>query len=422
VKQEKSHNNELAKVSDINKSKAILKRINWDFHEKNILGTGQNNPIKCSSHFWGPATFVPEIPFTLIEVLSTPGAVVYDPFSGVGTTYFQSLILNRNPIATDICKVNTTFIESFLTLFDPNINLRNLLEATSLIINNYHPETEYSKEFFENILMSKLKPWYSEKTFNRLAFLFKIRSEAKDPVMRAALWISTSCILRTLSSQDRGWGCIADNVLPKPEQLKDKDVFGLFLGHFHRLIKDISAHIECAPEGFAQFYRNVAINPRIYHTDVRANLLIENKSVDLIVTSPPYPNMTDYANSRRLSYYHMGIEPSIDSKLEIGARIRRTAKGSVETYISSMESANSEIISKLKIGGLACYVMPVFEGDKQNNIVRQIAVEKVMKKLEDFSLVLEDNYERILPKLHRQHNLNWTKLLERERIYLFRKV
>ena len=55
---------------------------------------------------------------------------------------------------------------------------------------------------------------------------------------------------------------------------------------------------------------------------------VPDNSVDLVITSPPYPNMTDYVTSQRLSYYFLGLGLADKSRLkdldlEIGPRIRR---------------------------------------------------------------------------------------------------
>ena len=68
-------------VNDLPKVKAILKNINWNFYQKSTFSSYETRPFKCSTYHWLPATFVPEIPFTLIEVLTLPNAIVYDPFS-----------------------------------------------------------------------------------------------------------------------------------------------------------------------------------------------------------------------------------------------------------------------------------------------------------------------------------------------------
>lgn len=91
-----------ALVTDLRTARSVLRNVNWNFYEKTAFSPGEMHPFKIRAHHWCPATFVPEIPFTLIEVLTIPNAVVFDPFGGIGTTYFQTLLLNRKPLSTDV--------------------------------------------------------------------------------------------------------------------------------------------------------------------------------------------------------------------------------------------------------------------------------------------------------------------------------
>src|ERR1700693_5347342 len=92
----------MSQLNDIRKARATLKNINSDFSMRNTGNRDQLSPFDCLAYHWYPATFVPEIPFTLIEVLTKPGANVYDPFGGIGTTYFQALLLQRRPFTSEI--------------------------------------------------------------------------------------------------------------------------------------------------------------------------------------------------------------------------------------------------------------------------------------------------------------------------------
>ena len=209
-------------VKDFSTAKAILKNINWNFYQKGTFSPYEIRPFNCRKYHWYPATFVPEIPFTLIEVLTLPGAVVYDPFAGIGTTYFQALLLGRKPLATEICRVAIKYMHSLFILFNPKINFDNLRENIKKMLKDFNPSSNYISDVPKNTLINNLKPWYSEKTLNQLSFLFIKEASCSDKTTRAAMRIFISAILKTVSSQDRGWGCIADNVLPKKEQIKDK--------------------------------------------------------------------------------------------------------------------------------------------------------------------------------------------------------
>jgi DNA modification methylase len=414
-------------VKDLDRSKAILKNINWNFYQKNTFLSNEVRPFKCTSHHWFPSTFVPEIPFTLIEVLTFPGAVVYDPFSGIGTTYFQALILNRLPRATEICKVSYEYGKSLFVLFNPEINLTSLMEDLKKEKNLFDDKKNYLPDLPENILIDELTPWYSQKTLNQLAFLFVEEANCNNKEKKAAMRITLSALLKTLSSQDRGWGCIADNMHPKNAQIKDKKVFDFFNKHSSKLLRDISDNLRYLKSNPSQIdlyksnYEKLKAKGTFYNKDVRECTEIPDNSVDLVVTSPPYPNMTDYVTSQRLSYYYFGFDLLTDSKLEIGARCRRFKKDSLESYSKDMQRANNSISKKIREGGYACYIMPRFNKDKENNIKRREIIDNLMSLLPiENGLTKEGEFERILPQLRRSHNLKWASL-ERETIYLFKK-
>lgn len=413
-------------VNDINESKATLKNINWNFYQKSTFSPHEVRPFNCRRHHWFPATFIPEIPFTLIEVLTLPNAVVYDPFAGIGTTYFQAIILNRKPLATEICRVAVEYMRSLFILFNPKINFDDLKEKFNKMLKGFNPHEDYISDVLENILINELKHWYSEKTLNQLSFLFIKEASCSDKVAKAAMRISISQILKTASSQDRGWGCVADNVLPKKEQIKDKEVVRLFENHISILLEDISEHLRYVDSMYGQRYKELAGMETILYEDIRECKMIPDNSVDLVVTSPPYPNMTDYVTSQRLSYYFLGFD-LVDNKglkdrnLEIGARSKRSRKDSIASYCKDMQKANEVISKKIKRGGYACYVMPVFNGDNENNRNRKRIIHKVISSMDEYDLIKEDEYERVLPQIRRSHNIKWATL-EREKIYLFRRA
>jgi DNA modification methylase len=407
-------------VKDINSAKVILKNINWNFYQTSAFSPYEVRPFNCRKHHWFPATFVPEIPFTLIEALTLPNATVYDPFAGIGTTYFQALLLSRKPLATEICRVAIEYMWSLFILFNPEINFGNLKDNFKKMLNDFNQHKDYISSAPKNVLIEKLKPWYSERTINQLSFLFIKEEDCRDEAMKAAMRISISAIFKTTSSQERGWGCIADNVLPKQKQIEDKEVFHLFNTHVNRLLDDVSEHLKSTMPGYNSLYKELSEKKTIFYDDIKECRSIPDNSVDLVVTSPPYPNMTDYVTSQRLSYYFLGIELT-DRDLEIGARSKRSRKDSLDRYLKDMQKSTEVISRKIKSGGYVCYVMPIFGGDNENNINRRRIVEKIMSGMNEYYLMKEGEYERILPTIRRSHNIKWASL-EREKIYLFRKV
>ena len=411
-----------ALVREVNEIRSILRNINWDFNQKFSFSPSGVKPFNCRKHHWFPATFVPEIPFTLIEVLTYPQAVVYDPFAGIGTTYFQALLLCRRPLATEICRVAIEYMQSLLVLFNPDLEWKVLKERIKNILTDFDPSKDYIGSV-PDTLIKNLKHWYSENVLNQLAFLFVKEANCQDNILKSAMRISISAILKTASAQGRGWGCIADNVLPKNYQIensKNKNALYLFEKHINNLLKDISEHLRYVPKEYKQLYQDIKEQKTIFYEDVRKCAGIPDESVDLAVTSPPYPNMTDYVKSQRLSYYFLGFDLNKDLMKEIGARSKRSRKNALQSYFEDMRKSIEKISKKLKFGGYACFIMPIFAEDNKNNRERKLIVDKVIKSTIEYGLFLVDEYERILPSIRRSHNIKWATL-EKEKIYIFRK-
>jgi DNA modification methylase len=408
---------------EANRARPILDSINWNFSTPFTVGRSGMSLFDCRKHHWYPATFIPEIPYTLIEVLSKPGDVVYDPFSGIGTTIFQALLLGRKPYATELGKVSVDFMLSMWELFNPRTDISTVLTDFDKIKATYDPSKDYSKALRKTLIkVESLRPWYAEGTFNQLMYLTLSETRCRRPGTRAAMRVVLSATFKAACAQDRGWGCIADNVLPKPKQKgKEKNALEQFGRKLNILIKELSEIRTALPSTTEKFLSTTNVSSRITKVDARQDSSVPDSSVDLIVTSPPYPNMTDYALSQRLSYYWLGGDPSDDLAFEIGARRKRNLSTAIQKYRDSMKDVMKVLSSKLKIGGYACFVMPGFEGDKQNNTERKQVVQECLAFLPANGLVLEQELHRILPTLRRHHNQKWTTL-EREYIHIYRKV
>ena len=86
---------------DNSEIKKRLNSINWNFDFTIDYGEDALNPFNCRKYYSYPATFIPEIPYALIEILSQKGDVVLDPFFGTGTTGAVAKKLGRHFIGIE---------------------------------------------------------------------------------------------------------------------------------------------------------------------------------------------------------------------------------------------------------------------------------------------------------------------------------
>ena len=71
----------------------------------------------------------------------------------------------------------------------------------------------------------ELSGWFEKSTFNEISFLFEQFDHLQDQIVQNVMKLILSSILVTLSSQNKGWAYIADNVKPKKDELKKKRAF-----------------------------------------------------------------------------------------------------------------------------------------------------------------------------------------------------
>ena len=410
-----------ALVADAAAANHILANINWNFSTPFSVGRSGTSLFDCRKYHWYPATFVPEIPYTLIEVLTMPGAAVLDPFAGIGTTIFQGILLGRRPYAVEISRVAVEFMRAMWLLLSPSTDLSRGGEFLQEVGDGYDAGKDYRSSLdSSDVLLDSLRPWYSEAAFNQVAYLILRERKCRHSI-RPAMRIALSATLKAACAQDRGWGCIADRVLPKPDQLKGtKNVLQTFFRNVSTLVRDVQAVKETMTPDASQFLETADAETRIVRADIRQCTSLRKESIDIVVTSPPYPNMTDYSLAQRLSYYWLGEDPAEDLALEIGARRKRSRPDPIGQYLEGMRCAIKVICDAIKPGGYACFVMPSFESDTQNNDIRKQAIQDCLSSVSGHGLVLEQTLCRILPMRRRQHNQKWASLTK-EGIHVFRK-
>ena len=85
---------------------------------------------------------------------------------------------------------------------------------------------------------------------------------------------------------------------------------------------------------------------------------IGDSSVDLIVTSPPYPNATDYHLYHRFRLFWLGFDPRELAAIEIGSHLRHQRNGSgFEEYQRDIAAVLSGCYTALQPGRYAVFVV-----------------------------------------------------------------
>ena len=341
------------------------------------------------------------------------GDVVLDPFGGIGTTFIQSLSLERIPYSCDINPVATNVCKTLYMLFDPSINKEIIRGQLLQLCKGYDETKEYTTGL--STQRKELSGWFEKSTFNEISFLFYKFDHLQDKVVQNVMKLILSSILVTLSSQNKGWAYIADNVKPKKDELREKPVFDQYAISTNNLLNDVIDHTHRLPGSFEAFYSKISDEPRIFENSL-VNTPIKSQTVDLVITSPPYPRMIDYVKSQRLSFNFFNENFADYAGRETGARYRRSRRDCLASYEKDICQINKKIFDVLKPGGYFCVILPDYDAkDPRKNVIERI--------VEDYTkLGMDKVFEvgRYIPSHKRTLSIQWATLVN-ERIYIFQK-
>lgn len=415
-----------------------LESIDWDFPAP--------IPGSLDTVHWYPATFVPGIPGALIQALSEPKDLVFDPFAGIGTTATESLRLRRrawiaelNPVAAFAAYALNGLFLLKTTSPDRYANLINRIDSL-IPINDRRPTPLLSmdltvasdrtldshlaalisptpKQFYTEMqgkrlpIWDALRPWYGAHTLGRIQTLHKALTMEKTSAFEKIVGLTlVSAIMRPASSQTQSWGHIADNVLPK--ELIEKQVGELGLRWLQRLhgaygrVRAIGSPIRADSEPWL----TISVHDWTKNNQIRERPF---RSVDLMVTSPPYDAAIDYILSQRLSLYLFGFNDDDISKLvksEIGARRKRFMRTSREIWAGELDHAFADLIRLL---GANCYValiLPHKTADRRDGTATLDALLRANR----WSVFFKT--DRSIRQLRTRQS--WTSI-KRETIYLY---
>lgn len=378
-----------------------LENIDWNFKRYRQRG--------IDNIHWFPANFIPQIPSILIANLSEPNSVVFDPFCGSGTTLVESARLGRigigvdiNPLARLITKVKITYIEpskleELLKKFEYLLAVKNKIPT---LIPGFPNKNR----------------WFHEDTLEELGNVFYLINNEDEEEIQDLLLVCFSAILKKCCTQRDHYTYVADNMFPKEkEALLYIDAKNVFLT---QLKKTINAIIS--------FYNNMGIqeiNPKemlskckIYEEDARSLKSIGDDVIDLIVTSPPYANVTDYTTGNRLSFYWLDLGDLQKRKEEeIGARWKRSRKPALEDYIKDMYKSFVQLRRVLKKGAYLCCVLGETSSIRKKIDLNRKLLDLLTNEL-GFVLISESIERNIYAK-----RIRAVRGVSKEHIYIFRK-
>lgn len=284
----------------------------------------QNNSLHEISY---RACFKAELPRFFISLLTKEKDLVYDPFSGRGTTIIEAALLNRNVVANDINPLSIILskprlsIPSLVDVEDrlKKIRFRSGLKADIDLSMFYHADTESEIVSLRSYLIRKkyngdedfIDEWIRMVATNRLTGHSKnFFSVYTLPPNQAV----------TPQRQER---------INKLRQLKPvyKDVRLIVL----KKTRDLSSRLN---ENLILRLKRISAKARFFNVDVRNTSAIKNNSVHLTVTSPPFLDIVNYAEDNWLRCWFNNINTEeVARKITSARKIENWEKVMFEVFI-----------------------------------------------------------------------------------------
>jgi DNA modification methylase len=327
-----------------------LTAVDWSFTEADTAYLSHNlHPY--------PAKFIPQLPRHLIARLSLPGELVWDPFGGSGTTALEALLLHRQAVSSDVNPIASLVARAKSTPLNQTdqVEIEALIRRLQVLGHDLKSLSSTIETHREELakwvpVIPNRGRWFHDNAVQELALLRRDISHLQSEQGRTlASAVLSKTVLRA-SFQDN-----ETRYASRPRDVLPSSIVRAFAGELQTAFGKIQALTAALGSREARFVT----------ADIRLEQVVPDASVDLVVTSPPYPNATDYHLYHRFRLYWLGFDPVDLSRKEIGSHLRhQKERTGILSYANEMRTALSAIYSALRPGRFAVLVVgdSVFDG------------------------------------------------------------
>lgn len=281
------------------------------------------------------ACFKPQLPRFFIERLSRPGEVVYDPFLGRGTTALEAALLRRVPFGCDINPLSRAMIEPRLrppTVAEVKERLNQIdwnqdVKVRDDLLVFFHPETLREITSLRQYLMDQQTKGCRDAVDDWIALVGLNRLTGHSPGFFSVYTLPPNQAV-SIKSQNR----INERRGQEPPR---RHVGKVILKKTAQLLSECDDAVRNALQtaaGKAQFVTASA----------DATPQINDNTVTLVVTSPPFLNVVDYETDNWLRCWFLGIDPST---------VALTVPRNLEDWRAAMSRVFAELHRILVRGG-----------------------------------------------------------------------
>ncbi len=262
-----------------------------------------NAPVNNGKHNFHsfPAKFPPELARVFIDNLTSPGEIVLDPMAGSATTVVETISAGRTGIGFDIDPLALLMGKVKVTPLDPlklEREVRRVVEDAEVSLMRRSKIEKALENKFDEGTKEFVDYWFGYETQVELMALLLSIEKVENTDVKDFLKLAFSSIIVTKSG---GVSLAWDLGHTRPHKLKQgkEKKYKPAIPEFEKRVLKNVAGIRQNP---------VAGRKKSIQWGNAESLPLENESVDLIVTSPPYAsNAIDYMRAHKFSLVWLGM-------------------------------------------------------------------------------------------------------------------
>jgi len=319
------------------------------------------------------ACFKPQLPRFFIERLTRPGDVVYDPFMGRGTTVVEAALMGRVPFGCDINPLSVVLARPRLAppflneVADrlAHINLAQTDDCPEALLVFFHPDTLRQIVSLKKYILARRASQSLDAVDDWICLLALNRLTGHSPGFFSVYSLPPNQAVSVKSqrkiNERRG------QIPPRRDGAK------LILKKTRQLLGDVTATTR-------QTLAQAAAKSLLLTGPAHQSPEIPSNSVSLVVTSPPFLNVVQYAGDNWLRCWFLGL----DAK-----SVQLTVPKKLAAWQTAMTEVFHELHRVLKPGGHVAFEVGEVHGGK-TKLEETVLPAGVAAGLEPVLVVIND--------------------------------